>query len=387
MELYILDSLLRRVEVVDSFETLLWTERYSAIGDFVMDIPSNRANRNLLTTGTRVAMNRSHRVMTIETAVDATDDEGKAILKVTGKSLESLLEDRTAKETLSNLTVEPRWVITDQPADVIRTMFDHICRDGALDPGDIIPFLMPGTIFPASNIPEPATAITVEQEPDSLYKAIKALADAYDLGFRLVRNFDMSQLYFDVYSGNDRTTRQAVLPPVIFAPNFDNLQNTTELTTIENSKNVAYVFSEVGFMVVYPDGVNEDDVTGFDRRVLMVNATNVTAETLNIAGALEQAGKEALSQHRTLSAFDGELNQNSEYKYGVDYDLGDLVELRNDDGIITDRRVSEQIFVHDLQGERSYPTLMANDFIMAGTWLAMGGITWDEFTTEHWDEL
>ena len=387
MELYILDSLLRRTEVVDNFESLIWTERFREIGDFEMDIASTRANRNQFITGTRVALNKSYRVMTVETTEDTVDSEGKAILKVKGRSLETLLEDRVAKDTMSNLTVEPRWVITDYPADVARTMFDHICRDGALDLSDIIPFLMPGTILPAGNIPEPSTQIIWEQAPDSLYNALKSLCDIYDLGFRLVRNFDMSQLYFDIYPGSDRTTRQVVLPPVIFAPNFDNLQDTKELTTIQKSKNVAYVFSEVGFMVVYPDGVDPDQVTGFERRVLMVNASNVTADTLNIAAALEQAGKEALAQNRTLSAFDGELNQNSEYVYGTDYNLGDLVELRNNDGVISDRRVSEQIFVHDLLGERSYPTLMANDFIMAGTWLTAGDMVWSDFDLETWADM
>lgn len=387
MEVYLLDSLLRRVEVVDKFESLIWTERFQDIGDFELNIHSTRQSRTQFASGTRIACNKSYRVMTVETLEDKTDAEGKQILNVKGRSLEAYLEDRTAKETMADLGDEPKWVITDQPADVARTMFDHICRTGALDPGDIIPFLMPGTIFPVGTIPEPSTGIIWEQEPDTLKNALQKLCEIYDLGFRLVRNFDASQLYFDIYSGNDRTTKQDFFPPVIFAPGFDNLQNTTELTNIQDSKNVAYVFSEVGSLVVYPDGVDPDQVVGFDRRVLYVNASDVTAETINVMGALETAGKQALSEHRTLSAFDGELNQNSAYIYGIDYELGDLVELRNEDGVITDRRVNEQIFVDDLEGERSYPTLMANDFLMAGTWLTAGDTVWADFTTEHWAEM
>lgn len=387
MEVYLLDSLMRRIEVVDRFEDLIWTERFQDIGDFELNIHSTRAARQQFIPGQQIAINRSYRVMTVETTEDKVADDGRAVLNVKGRSLESYLEDRAAKNTMSNLTTEPKWSITDQPADVARAMFDHICRTGALSLSDIIPFLVPGTIFPASNIPEPATAITWEQEPDSLKNAIQKICQLYDLGFRLVRNFDTSQLYFDIYSGNDRTTRQTILPPVIFAPNFDNLQNTSELTNIQNSKNVALVFSEVGYLEVYPDGVDPDQVVGFDRRVLVVNASDVNAETVNILGALEQAGKEALAEARTLSAFDGELNQNSEYTYGVDYDLGDLVELRNQDGVISDRRISEQIFVDDEQGERSYPTLMANDFLMAGTWLTAGDTVWADFTTEHWTDM
>lgn len=387
MELYVLDSLLRRIEVVDKFESLIWTERWNRFGDFELDIFSTRQAREQFKPGNKLAMNLSHRVMQVKTAEDAVDDEGKATLKVKGYSLEKYFEDRVAKDTMSNLTAEPKWVITDQPADIMRTMFDDICRTGNLNAGDVIPFLQPGTFLPVPTIPEPATAITWQQEIDNLYNALTGLADLYDLGFRLVRNYDTSQLYFDVYTGDDRTTSQSVFPPVIFAPDFDNLQNTSELSSIDGAKDVAYVFSDVGWAMVYPVGVDPALATGFDRHVLLVNASDVNADTINIAGALEQAGREALAQNRALSAFDGELNQNSQYVYGRDYNLGDLVELRNKDGIIRDRRVSEQIFVHDTQGERSYPTLMANDFVLAGTWDAMGGKHWDDFVLEHWDDL
>lgn len=387
MEVYVLDSLLRRTEVVDKFESLIWTERFREIGDFELHIQSSRASRNLFINGTQLAINSSYRVMTVENVEDKTDSDGKKILNVKGRSLEYMLEDRVAKKTTADLSVEPEWWIAGLPADVARKIFNDICVLGNLSPKDIIPFITPGTFLPLTNIPEPSTPIVAKIPPSSVKEAIENLCKIYDLGYRLVRNFDSSQLYFDIYSGDDRTTKQTILPPVIFAPNYDNLQNTTELNTIQGSKNVALVFSDVGYLEVYPDGVDPDQVQGFDRRVLYVNASDVTADTVNVMGALEQAGKEALLQNRTLSAFDGELNQNSEYKYGTDYNLGDLCELRNEDGVITDRRVSEQIFVCDQEGERSYPTLMANDFVMAGTWLTMGDAEWADFVDEHWADF
>jgi hypothetical protein len=33
-------------------------------------------------------------------------------------------------------------------------------------------------------------------------------------------------------------------------------------------------------------------------------------------------------------------------------------------------RVTEQIFVHDKEGERAYPTLTLNQFINTGSWLS-----------------
>lgn len=370
MEVYILDSFLRRTQVIDVFESLIWTERFVESGDFKLSVSSTQETRTQLSMGTRLAINNSYRVMTIETVEDNIDDEGKAILTVSGSSLESMLDDRVARDGGADLTIEPEWIVSGTPGDVIRAMVQAVCVDGVNDLADIIPFLTLDPIFPPGTLPEPGVEISWHQEPDSLANAVRTLCNIYDLGFRMLRNFDLSQLVFEVYSGNDRTTRQTDLTPVIFAVNLDNLQNTTEFSTIEQSKNVAYVYSEAGVAVVFGDGV-DPDVSGFDRRVLMVNA-NVAVGTPDIPGALQEAGRQALAQSRAKSYFDGELNQDSEYKYGVDYQLGDLVELRNIDGVISYKRVTEQIFVDDKEGERSYPTLALDLFVGIVSWQSYG---------------
>lgn len=380
MEVYILDSLLRRIEVVDNFESLIWTERFSAYGDFEIHLNSTVKARSLFTPGTLLSMNESFYVMKVETVEDSTDNEGKNILVVKGKSLESILENRVARNSLTDLTSEPKWIITDLPAEIAREIFNHICVLGSLDPGDVIPFITPGTIFEEDTIGEPSTVITYEIEPKSVYDAIKELCDLYDMGFRLVRNFDTSQLYFNIYMGSNRTTGQTTLPAVIFSPDLDNLQNTSSLTTVEGYKNVAYVFSPVGYEIVYAESV-DPEVEGFERQVIVVNASDITDTDPEVASAaMIQRGKEELGKHRQIMAFDGELSQRSQYKYGRDYNLGDLVELRNVDGVTNNMQVTEQIFVSDKEGERSYPTLSLKQFITPGTWLA-----WD--FQQEWEDL
>lgn len=369
MEVYVLDSLLRRIQVFDKFESLIWTERFSDIGDFELDLKSNLENRRAFIAGTRIAINNSYRVMKVEAVEDTTDADGKDILKIKGYSIEDVLRRRVAKYSMSDTTTEPTWDLLGTPGDIGRAMFDHICRDGALDLADKIPFLMPGNLFPAGTIPEPSTSIVWSQSPDSLYNALKGVLDPYELGFRLVRNFDTSQLYFDIYSGNDRTTRQTLLAPVIFSAGLDNIQNTTEYTSVADSSNVAYVFSSEGFKVVYGENV-DPDIDGFERRVLVVNASDISPDDPDPDGAMLQRGLQELKANRAQSLFDGEINQYNEYTYGVDYDLGDMVEMRNKDGIISYKRVTEQIFVADEQGERSYPTLYQDMFAGENDWLS-----------------
>ena len=387
MEVYVLDDLLRRIAVIDRYESLIWTERWQAVGDFELLLESSRNTRGLLRTGKHLAMTDSDRVMEIKYVENKIDDEGRKLLKVTGPSLEKVLEDRIATEGMFGLTDEPDWLIVNTPGNIARYIFQKICVEGILDPGDILPFYKPGNMYPADTIPEEATSYLSEIPVSTVLKAITDLCTPYELGFRLTRNFDKSELYFNVYSGNNRTTQQSVFTPVIFSPELENMKNVTEVQSIQDYKNTAYVFSKNGAVVVYAENI-DPDISGFERRVLLVDANDVDLEAgAELTSILHNKGLDALAKANSLYMFDGEVDQYSPFKYGRDYFLGDLVEMRNSDGATNHMRVTEQIFVSDGEGDRSYPTLTIKQYIMPGTWESWGGETWDGGSDEYWDEV
>lgn len=368
MELYILDSLNRRVEVVDRFNSVIWTERISSIGDMTLTVNSTREARSRFVAGVRLASNVSDRVMTIKTVEDVVDDDGRRLLKLTGKSLERVLTDRVARGTMDDLTVAPKWVITDTPLNIAKKLFHDICVTGILSEFDVIPGIIENASFyPEDTVAPPEDEVTIEIDPTTLYDALKTVCDMYHFGFRMIRN-DAGQLYWDVYTGNDRTSQQTVLPAVVFSPELDNLKNVSELTSVELYKNVAYVFSPVGTEIVYPLDV-DPEVEGFERNVLFVVASDITdVVPADATDKMIRRGFEELAKARRISVFDGEISQFSNYKYGVDYYLGDYVEQRNSDGFTNKMQVTEQIFVQDGEGERAYPTLTINEYITPGSW-------------------
>lgn len=376
MELYILDSLNRRVEVVDRFLSLVWAERWQGWGDVELVLHSTKENRTLFTTDTKLALNESYRTMMIETVIDTTDEEGRETLTVKGRSWEKILDDRVARPSMADLEEVPKWVLTGLPAALARKVFRDVCVFGLLNPHDVIDGIIEDSLFPDETIPEPTASVTVSLDPMSVYEGLQQIGETYDLGFRLVRNVITGQMHFDIYTGNDRTSGQSILSPVIFSPSLDNLKNTTELSSVENYKNCALVVSKVNAAFVYADGV-DSSIENFARRVLLVKADDID-DPVGYPGLMAQRGKEELAKHRALQAFDGEVV--NPYKYGVDYQLGDLVEMRNIDGITNNMRVTEQIFISDAEGERSYPTLVTKQFIMPGTWLA-----WDY--NQVWSEV
>lgn len=386
MEVYILDDLLRRTAVIDQFNSMIWTERWQDKGDFELVVNSSPAMRSLLKPGKQIAITESDRVMEIEYLEDAHDDEGRKILKATGPSLEHILENRVATDGMAGFGAETGWMISGTPGNVARYIFNQICVVGILSTSDIIPFYQAGSLYPPGSISENATTFAMEVPINSVFGAVKELCEQYELGFRLVRNFDLSQLYFDIYSGDNRTTQQSSLPPVIFSPELENMKNTTEVNSIAEYKNVCYVFGKNGSEIVYADNTTAT-TSGFARRVMYVDANDVTEPAgANLTSILRNKGLDALAKQRPITAFDGEIDQYSKYKYKLHYYLGDLVEMRNADGATNQMRVTEQIFVCDGEGDRSYPTLAVESYIMPGTWSSWGNDAWTGGGEEFWAE-
>jgi hypothetical protein len=384
MDLFILDDTLRRSQVVDTYESLIWTERFKAVGDFELQVKSDRGTRALFPAGTRLAINASKRVMEVETIENKVNSNGTNILSIKGRSIEKLLMDRSnRRDSIAAGDTPGASNTTGTPGNIARAMFDTICRNNTVIPGDVIPFLQPGSMLPAGSIPEPSEVVTMTYNTGTVYDFIQNVADIYDLGFRLLRkelpNGATSQLYFDIYTGDDRTTLQTTNDAVIFSAELDNLSDTTELTSTALYKNVAYVFGLNGSKIVYLPGFDAN-TAGFNRRVLIVDAHDIElADGPALMAALEQRGQEELAKNGVVIAFDGEIPQFGSYIYGVHYDLGDLVETRNSDGLSTNMLVTEQIFAVDATGTRSYPTLESRLLITAGSWYA-----WD--AGEYWDD-
>ena len=359
MDYFTIDSsTFLRDGIIENFNSMIYVERFNAWGEFKLITPSTPANRALLTPGKWIVRDGSYYPMRIETVDDKEDDADTArLLTVTGRSMEALLDDRVAMPAFAGLATTPTWDLTDTPGNVIRAVFEGICVTGDLSVHDTIPFLHSGTILDPGNIPEPASSFAFSFNPDTVYNTIKkGVCDVFDMGFRLIRDGDTGNVYFEVYMGNDLTSDQTLLPAVIFSEDFANLYGVEWLKSIATEKTVAYVFSQNSYAVVLAPGASSSD-EGFDKRVLLVDASDVTLTAgAPLTATLNNRGLQALAQNKAVYMFDGQIPQFASYTYGVDYNLGDVVEERDSDGTATFVRVLEQIFVTNDQGDVNYPS-------------------------------
>ncbi|WNT45411.1 minor tail protein [Arthrobacter phage Argan] len=384
MELHLLDNNRRRTEVVDDFESCIWSERYTSWGDFELLMKSTPGTRSLFKSGRWFVQNQSSRVMEVETLEDKVSG-GKSMLSIKGRSIEKILDDRAAVNSIAGTATAEKWALTGTPANIARTIFSSVCSTGYPNVNDKVPFLESVFTTLQYQRPEPGTTISVELEKQSVYKAIKDLCEAYGLGFYLVRVGDTDTLRFKVITGYDRTLGQTTFAPVVFSQALGNLSDTTELYSTQNFKNVAYVYGKNGMATVYAPGY-DSSVTGFDRRVMVIKADDIAdAAGATLTAKLNQRGYDELAKQRGTFAFEGTIPQRGAYKYAKDYFLGDLVTMQNSDGVQSSMRVVEQIFVCDREGDKSYPSLQVELTAQPGSWGYEDPTdTWAAATTETW---
>ena len=169
---------------------------------------------------------------------------------------------------------------------------------------------------------------------------------------------------------------------VIFAEDLDSFVVSESFTSIANYRNSVYV-TRGDYMIEMDDGYTKP---GIMRRIIHVDASNLD-DTPQLQRQMEALGLKALGEHRRTVLIDGTVPSYSRYVYDKDYFLGDIVMVRTRAGNRMIARVSEQIFISDAEGIRTFPTLREEQSIILGTWFSPEyNIIWNAATGEWADQ-
>lgn len=368
MDLWVLDEDLSVISLLDTFESLIWTDRYCGAGDFEIFTPVTTDLLDKLTLNGYLSSNDSEYAMIIETIEIRADEEKGNMLLVNGRSLESILDRRIVwQQTIlsGNLQNGILRLINENiisPTDSDRKI-DNFIFEVSTDPN--ITSLIVDTQFTGTN----------------LYEAIQKLCMINNIGFKITLN-DENQFVFRLYSGEDRSYEQFKNPYVIFSSNFDNINNSNYLESDRDLRTITLVAGE-------GEGLERKTTTvgsgkALDRREMFTDARDVsqTSDDKELTDSeyralLEQRGAEKLGEFIFKKAFDGEADTSSMYTYGRDFFMGDIVQMENEYGMAANARVTELIRTKSLQGVEVYPTLTMVDvteFPSSGVLTPGGGV-------------
>ena len=347
MELLVLDTDMKAVAVLDSFESLIWTERYSSYGDFEI---STKATAKLLTTLKEdyylMLLGGTDRVMVIEDRKITFDAETGSRIIIKGRSFEAVLDRRLI------------WVQTVLTGSLQNGVF-KLLDENAITPTDT-DRIIPGLIFDVS-VDEAITALTIESQftRKNLYDTIQKIAETENIGFKVTLDSNY-KFVFTLYAGKDRSYTQIANPYVIFSPEFENLLNGEYTNSKTNSKTLTIVTGEgegdARITTVVGSGV------AYDRRELLTEASDVS-QTVNgvlipeaeYIDHLQQRGLERLAERVADTSFESEVDVSQTFKYEEDFFLGDIVQLVTEFGVEGRARVTEIIRSESSAGVYTYP--------------------------------
>lgn len=351
MDLMILNTDLDAISVIDSYKSLIWTDRYYKCGDFELFSSMNKDIISHIKQDYYLQSRHSEHVMIVEELRIESDVEDGANIVITGRSLESILDRRI---------IWGQVTISGNLQNGIKSLLD-ICIISPDDENRKIP----NFIFEESTDPA-ITELEIEAQytGDNLYEVIRIICEEMGIGFKVTLN-DNKQFVFKLYSGVDRSYEQTEVPFVIFSPNFENIVNSNYVESKSYLKNVTLIGGEGEGANRKYSAIAIEECSGLNRREIFTDARDISSDvgdgkTLTDSeyyAQLDQRGFENLAENTSITYFEGQVETTIMFKYGVDFFDGDIVQIENEYGHNNRARIIEMITSINSEGTSTYPTL------------------------------
>lgn len=347
MELFVLNADFESIAVIDTYESMIWTDRYNAYGDFEIYFAMDESLLEYIKEDYYLWLKESDHSMIIEDIkIDADTEEGNRLI-VTGRSLESILERRI---------IWGQRIFSGNLQNAIQTMLNENIISPSVADRKIANFIF----VPSTD--SKITSLTIDNQytGDDLYTVIKGLCEENNIGFKIVLTDD-NQFAFSLYAGADRSYDQTENPYVVFSPNFENIINSNYFSSKAGYRNVTLVAGEGEGASRKTTAVGS--ASGLDRRELFTDARDISSDTedgtlsdAEYIAQLRTKGLKNLADHMITTAFEGEVEVTRLFKYGEDFFIGDIVQIANEYGNENSAYISELIISNSDEGLSIYPT-------------------------------
>lgn len=347
--LYTLDTQYLLYDMIEGYESLIWTERYSTWGDFELQTYLVNETLAVMPLGTLLSLQDTPAIMFVETHEVSTDENGSVKLRVTGRSLDAFMENRAAIQNdtaLGTTGTPPLYSITGPSHACAATLIRNSMVTGTVDVKDIIPN------FDVSDVVIISTPSSYHEiERGTLYDAVRKMLAEDNLGLEVRRPMGVvTQLRFNIFIGVDRTD-----VCYLYESNGD-FTTSSYVSSIKDYTTVVYCAGPT--QISNPVRTGTTTYTGFKRRAAMIDASDITTTVASDQiAALTAKGKSYLSEHNSIKVFDCVVSPGADATYRYNYYLGDIITCISFYGINQAMTVVEYVRVEDQNGEVGFPGL------------------------------
>lgn len=345
MDLYVLDSNFDTIGMVDATSSVIWSPKYTELGDFEICVNADAKTFELFKSGEYIQRWDDDMIGIIQSINLVTDIENGDNLIIKGVDLKEILKRRVVWEQ-TNLS---------------GTLFECVTKlvnDAIISPSQLYRKIDNFAIKQVDLGIE--DTINMQVTGNNLFDTICKLCDMFGCGFKVILENKIITLI--LYKGVDHSEAQSENQPVVFSPDFDNISNTNYLWDRSNFATIALVAGE-------GEGKNRKKESaailgkydGINRREIFVDARDLSTNDGEIVSwqytnMLMQRGREKLTEYEIQESFDGEVIEDLTYQYKTHYNLGDIVSVKNEYGIVANARITAIVEYDDENGHKVIPS-------------------------------
>jgi len=318
---------------IDNYLSFSFCRKYYSSGEFQLVTNRKVQNADKLSINQLIMLGEnSRKVGIIRYKEIKTNEKGEEIITVKGPTLGGILRQR--------ITIPPDGEAYDIKDSNAETVMKHYVKRNCFD---ILSMKFPMLeISPNQNRGED---IKWQSRYKNLEEELEKISRLTNLGWHIYLDFNLKRWIFDIYNGRNFSAGQNINPPVIFSPEFDNVKSQEYIDSLIGFGNFAIVAGQGEGADREILTIGSDDI-GLDKHVIFVDARDLE-NTID----LPIRGEMKLSEHKRLISFQSEILSTGPFEYEKDWNLGDVVTVKNKDWNITmDTRITEVTEIYEKGG-------------------------------------
>lgn len=343
--------------IIDTAESFIWVDKYFGVGEFELYTAMTPEMYDLLQIDYYLQIPESDKTMIIESVEIQTNLESGNKLLVKGRSLESLMDRRIVWQQSRYDGINVQYVVEDLVVKAFITPQGTNPDTHRKIPNMV--WVLNGTLATPN--------VSRQYVGEDLLSVITDLCLENNLGFRVILN-SSNQFVVSMYAGVDRSYAQSTNPFVVFSPKFDNLLNSNFFVSKRYYKTwcivLGHVYDDGQLHRVIAGAPGWGSQTGVNHREMyldyrlprFVEGTTDLIPTDEYNEQLTAVGSQTLRENDTIEQFDGEADTTIGFKYGVDFFLGDIVQIENEYGLSGQARITELTISENPSGRQIFPT-------------------------------
>lgn len=357
MNISVLDKSFNIIDILEKYESLIWTMRFQEAGDFEMTMPIDLDALNNISVGNYLFCDLFYNksldkgsIMVIETMELTGDSDNGKKIKISGRDLKSILDRRiiwgqkkynkddnvfdAVFELIDENVINPEtWTVTYQDGGSGQTITRTVNSGSRY---------IPDFICVESHGLETFTS-DIQYKGEGLYDVITSLCSEYGFGWDVLYNFGTGKMELGLKSRIDKSWDQNDNIPLIFSPKFDNLKSSNYVESSTTEKTAALIIGEGDeYNVMYSAvDISEETLIGLDRKEIAISATDISRKeddgteygNVSYIKMLDTRGNDVLKENQYTQIYEGTVNTILGYEYLTDYNIGDICEIVNEYGI------------------------------------------------------